>query len=216
MVQATIPERPANSTSLVAPKSGHLAEVDTDKLLDACHELGAIVVILPTLGAPVVQNEPIGWVAGRGPQTESLPVSRVARMIDVSETRELIQSIEYGLVALVDIAIMALSPAVNDPNSALEVIEEMSFLFPDIAQVPLGPYAVPDAESWPRVVVNARTFGELVELATTQIVLYGITDPNVLMALRRFATSLELLELNDDDRRYVDDFAAKLDRPAAV
>jgi uncharacterized membrane protein len=90
------------------------------------------------------------------------------------------------------------------------VIEEMSFMFPEIAKVPLGPYAVPDNESWPRVVVKARSFGELVELATTQIVLYGITDPNVVMALRRFATSLELLDLNADDRRYVDEFAAKL------
>jgi uncharacterized membrane protein len=106
---------------------------------------------------------------------------------------------------------MALSPAINDPNSAVVVIEKMSFLFPHIAKAPLGPYAVPDAESWPRVVVFARSFGELVELATTQIVLYGLTDPNVALALRRFADSLNLLDLNDDDQRYVDEFAAKLD-----
>jgi uncharacterized membrane protein len=211
-----MPERPDNSTSLRAPKSGHLAEVDTDKLLEACNELDAIVVIDRKLGDPVVENEPIGWLAGKGSLTETLPVSRVARMIDVSRTRELGQYIEYGIVAMVDVAIMALSPAINDPNSALEVIEEMSFLFPEIAQVPLGPYAVPDNESWPRVVVMSRTFGEYVELATTQIVLYGITDPNVDMALRRFATSLELLELNDSDRRYVNEFADKLRAAPAV
>jgi uncharacterized membrane protein len=215
-VQAMMPERPDNSTSLRAPKSGHLAEVDTDKLLEACNELDAIVVIDRKLGDPVVENEPIGWLAGKGSLTETLPVSRVARMIDVSRTRELGQYIEYGIVAMVDVAIMALSPAINDPNSALEVIEEMSFLFPEIAQVPLGPYAVPDNESWPRVVVMSRTFGEYVELATTQIVLYGITDPNVVMALRRFATSLELLELNDSDRRYVNEFADKLRAAPAV
>ena len=96
-------------------------------------------------------------------------------------------------------------------SPAVVVIEEMTFLFPEIAKAPLGPYAVPDTESWPRVVVYARSFGELVELATTQIVLYGITDPNVLTALRRFATSLNLLDLNDDDQRYVDEFAAKLE-----
>jgi uncharacterized membrane protein len=210
-VHATMPERPDNSTSLLAPKTGHLAEVDTDKLLEACHELDAIVLIDRKLGDPVVANEPIGWIAGKASLTKTLPASRVAQMIDVSATRELGKYLEYGLVAMVDIAIMALSPAVNDPNSAVEVIEEMSFLFPEIAKVPLGPYSVPDDKSWPRVVVKASTLGDLIELATTQIVLYGITDPNVVAALRRFATSLELLDLNDDDQRHVREFAAKLD-----
>jgi uncharacterized membrane protein len=39
---------------------------------------------------------------------------------------------------LVDIAIMALSPPVNDPNSAVEVIQEMGFLFCERAGTPLG------------------------------------------------------------------------------
>jgi uncharacterized membrane protein len=134
----------------------------------------------------------------------------------LSGTRELGQGIEYGVIGLVDMAIMALSPAVNDPNSALEVIEEMSFLFQDLDDVPLGPYAIPDGESWPRVVVNAWTFGQLVELATTQIVLYGITDPLVVRALHRFANSLRMLELSDADRAHVDAFATKLDGAASI
>lgn len=210
-VPASIPERPATTTDLLAPSSGHLAEVDTDTILQVCGNIAALVVITDPLGAPVVENQPIGWVTGRDPRGELPPQTHIAHRLDISGTRELLHSVEFGLFALVDIAIMALSPAVNDPNSAVEVIEEMSFLFTEIAQVPLGPYAVPDTESWPRVVVYARSFGELVELATAQIVLYGIGDPNVELALRRFATSLELLDLSDDDRRYADEFAAKLD-----
>ena len=78
------------------------------------------------------------------------------------------------------------------------------------------PYAVPDGESWPRVVVNAWTFGQLVELATTQIVLYGTTDPLVVRVLRRFANSLQMLDLSDADRAHVDAFAAKVDGAAAI
>ena len=64
--------------------------------------------------------------------------------------------------------------------------------------------------------MNARRFGELVELATTQIVLYGVRDPTVAQALRRFAASLDLLDLSDADQRYVDEFAASLAGPSAV
>jgi uncharacterized membrane protein len=208
-----IPDQPDTATDLPAPRSGHLAEIDADALLELCRPLDAMAVISETLAADVVKGQPIGWIAGRGAKIESIPLREIADTIDVSGTRELAANVEYGLVAMVDVAIIALSPAVNDPNTAVEVIEEMTFLFSELATFPLGPYAVPDGEAWPRVVVKARTFGELVEVATTQIVLYGVSDPMVLRALHRFARSLQLLDLDEDDRRHVDKFAESLDAP---
>ena len=209
----SIPERPVTATDLLAPRSGHLAEIDADAVLELCRPLNAIAVISETVAADVVKAQPIGWIAGADAEVESIPVREIADTIDVVGTRELVANVEYGLIAMVDVAIIALSPAVNDPNTAVEVIEEMSFLFNELATLPLGPYAVPDGEAWPRVVVRQRTFGELLDLATTQIVLYGISDPMVLRALRRFARSLQLLDLDEDDRRHVDQFAASLDAP---
>jgi len=209
----SLPERPEGAVDLLAYKSGHLAEVDTDTILEACGRLDASVVIMPFIGEPLVVGQPIGWLSTRDPKTELQP-ERVSGVIDISGTRELGQSLEYGLTALVDVAIIALSPAINDPNSAVEVIEEMSFLFAELADVRLGSYAVPGAESWPRVIVRARTFGEFVDVVTEQIVLYGVDDPNVHFALRRFARSLQLYELDEADRAHVDAFAAKLERPS--
>ena len=208
---SSLPERPANAIDIPAPRKGHLAEIDADVLLGHCRRLDAQAVITAPIGAPVVEGQSIGWIAGRDPATQLPPDREVGNTVEVIPSREVEDNIEYGLFGLVDIAIMALSPAVNDPNSAVEVIEEMSFLFQDLAGVPLGPYAVPDAESWPRAVVRVRTFGELVDLATTQIVLYGITDPNVVRSLRQFADALRLLELSHTDLVHVDAFAAKLE-----
>lgn len=211
-VPTELPERPIASIDLLARRSGHLAEIDTDVILDACGDTETLIVITSPVGAPVVHDQPLGWMTPHDEaELNRTHHARVAKAIDISGTREVGDNLEYGLFSLVDIAIMALSPAVNDPNSAVEVIEEMSFLLPRIAEAPLGPYAVPDEDSWPRVVVKARSFGQLVECATTQIVLYGLTDPNVVMALRHLATTLDRLELSEDDRRYVDEFAAKLD-----
>jgi uncharacterized membrane protein len=211
--RVSIPERPATATDLLAPRSGHLAEIDVDALLELCRPLDAVAVISETLAAGVVKDQPIGWIAGKDAAIESIPVREIAAAIDVAGSRELVANVEYGLVAMVDVAIIALSPAVNDPNTAVEVIEEMMFLFNELSALTLGPYAVPDSEAWPRVVVRQRTFGELVELATTQIVLYGVSDPMVLRALHRFARSLQPLDLDEDDRRHVDKFAESLSAP---
>lgn len=205
-----IGSRPAAATELRAPKSGYLAEVDANVLLDACRSLDASVTITKPLGARVVKGQPIGWIEGDKERIGSGAERLLWEVVAVSETRELGLSLEYGIVALVDVAIMALSPAVNDPNTAVEVIEELGFTFPELSGIPLGPYAVPDATSWPRVVVSAPTFGELVRLATTQIVLYGATDPFVVDALEEFAETLAVLDLADDDRRVVADFGLSL------
>ena len=209
-VPATVPERPHGAVDLLAPRSGHLAEIDFEQILPAAGRVDAMAVIEGPVGAPIVAGDPIGWVVSRNPQADLHPEHTIVHTIDVSGTRELGRSLEYGIVALVDIAIIALSPAINDPNSAVEVIEEMSFLFHDLAELPLGPFAVPDEESWPRVVVRSRTFGEYVDLATEQIMQYGIDDPNVRFAMRRFARSLERLDLDEDDRAHVDALTAKL------
>ena len=211
----SVPERPDGAVDLLAHRSGHLAEIDGKAILEACRRIDGMAVIVGPAGVPVVAGEPIGWVVSRDPRVELHPERSVADTVDVSRTRELGRSLEYGLSALVDIAIMALSPAVNDPNSAVEAIEEMSFLFHDLAEIPLGPLAVPDAESWPRVVVVTRTFGQLVDFATEQIVLYGVDDPNVKTAMSRFARSLQHLDLNESDRAHVDAFASKFAGGAA-
>lgn len=157
-----------------------------------------------------MKGQSIGWIEG---DEESIGTSSERQLWDVvavSDTREVGQSLEYGIVALVDVAIMALSPAVNDPNTAVEVIEEMAFIFPTLADVPLGPYAVPDSTTWPRVVVCTPTFGALVRLATTQIVLYGASDPFVGAALVELGETLADLDLDDDDRGAVADFRHSL------
>lgn len=208
---ASVPDRPAGAIDLPTSRSGHLAEIDADAILDACRGVDAMAYIEGPIGRPVAAGDPVGWAVTRDPTVVLNPENVVPDMVDLSGTREVARSLEYSLTALVDIAIIALSPAVNDPNTAVEVIEEMEFLFRDLASVPLGPYAVPDNTSWPRVVVGARSYGELLDFTTRQIVLYGTGDPNVELALHRFARSLERPELDESDRAHVDAFAAKLD-----
>jgi hypothetical protein len=87
-------------------------------------------------------------------------------MIGVSEMLEMDRAPWYGVVVLVDIAIMALSPAVNDPNTAVQVIESMARLFPELARVRLAPFGRSDAEGRQRVAVFASSRGWICPHAT--------------------------------------------------
>jgi uncharacterized membrane protein len=207
---ANIPERPSSAADLVAPRSGYLAEVDAEGLLSVCRPLGAAVAITEPLGSAVVESQTIGWIAVPEGAIGSIPRRRIAEVVDVSVTRELGRYIEYGLVGMVDIAVIALSPAVNDPNTAVEVIEEIAMLLRSIPPTEMGAYRVSDDDTGASVVVAARSFGELVDLATTQIVLYGADDPMVLRSLRLLSDSLRIQTLSDEDRRHVARFERSL------
>jgi uncharacterized membrane protein len=213
-------QRPPDSIAVLAHRSGYLAEVDTEGLFDLAVDHDVEVVIDRAIGRSAVQGEPIGWItsgdsaggdsAGGESASDGPPLGRVADTIDITEVRALDRAVGYGIFVLVDMAIMALSPGVNDPNTAVQVIEEMTFLFPLLAQVRLGSFGRTDAEGRLRVAVRASTFGDYVEMATAQIVLYSGGDPAVIKALQHWVRVLEGLDLSGRDRQAVDIFASQV------
>jgi uncharacterized membrane protein len=59
-------------------------------------------------------------------------------------------------------------------------------------------------------VQRALTFGEYLEMATAQIVLYSGEDPVVMMALQRFVQVLQRLDLPAGDQQAVETFAGRV------
>jgi uncharacterized membrane protein len=204
-------EQPPEAIAVPAPRPGYLTEVDTEGLFDLALRYDVELVIDRGIGRSVVRDEQIGWIAGgKRASGELPPPDRLAEMIEITEARELDRAVGYGLSVLVDIAIMALSPGVNDPNTAVQVIEELIFLFPQLAQVKLGSVGRIDAEGVQRVAVRSATLGDYIEIATTQIVHYSGGDPAVIMALQHFVRVLQGLDLSEADRQSVEAFAARV------
>jgi uncharacterized membrane protein len=45
---------------------------------------------------------------------------------DIGPTRTLQQDVEFGIIQIVDIALRAMSPAVNDPSTAISCVDQLS------------------------------------------------------------------------------------------
>ena len=58
--------------------------------------------------------------------------------------------------------------------------------------------------------MHAARFGDYIELATVQIVLYSGGDPVLIRTLQHFVRVLEGLDLSGGDREAVDTFAARV------
>jgi uncharacterized membrane protein len=104
--------------------------------------------------------------------------------------RTLEQDPGLGLRQLVDLACKALSPAINDPYTAIQAIERLSVLFTALAARPLGPVVAHHRPTAVTVTVPARSFAEQLALGVGLIRRYGAKEPTVIQALLRLLTTV--------------------------
>jgi uncharacterized membrane protein len=120
--------------------------------------------------------------------------------ISVEPARPPLTDVGLGDRILVDIALMAVSPAINDPYTAVQSIDQLAILLTDVAGRRTGGVAWTDQDTGARVFVNAPTLGDYLDDAVTPILTYAGNDETVIAALARLAHLVEDVATEDVDR----------------
>lgn len=144
------------------------------------------------VGTPVARlhADPAGLAGGR-----------VMECFLLGGERTLIQDPGFGLRQLVDIASRALSPAINDPTTAVQAIDRITSLLATIAERPDPTGYYVDDDGIVRVSAREPGFARLAALAYTEISHFGAGSPQV---TRRLLAAYDVLEgLTDGERREV-------------
>jgi uncharacterized membrane protein len=192
------PEVPAGATVVTSRRSGYVQAVRCSDLLSEAARYGVCVRLRPRIGEHVVAGSTLAWIwpvgAGSGASAGSAgPAGGAApdlrRFAHALETwvrigfeRTLEQDAAFGIRQLIDTACKALSPAVNDPYTAVQTIEHLSVIFCALAQRPLGDH-VARHPSGAAVTVPGWRFPEYLALMCGLIRRYGASEPTVASAL---------------------------------
>ena len=138
-------------------------------LVQAAARAGVRVELLAPVGAFVVDGSPLAAVHGdRLDDPETL-----LRHLSMVADRTMEQDLGYGVRRLVDVAERALSPGVNDPTTAVQVLDQLHDLLRRMLTVP-GTWPVRlDADGVPRVVLRAPTAADVVRDALADIAHWG-------------------------------------------
>ena len=118
--------------------------------------------------------------------------AEVDRFLLVRGERTFVQDPAFGFRQLVDIAIRALSPAVNDPTTAVQAIDRLSDLLAVTGCRPDPTGLRVDSNGVTRVKRQVRNFEALLVLSMTEIIRYGADSPQVVRRLRAVLDELEL------------------------
>ncbi len=150
-----------------APASGYLQFIQHETLIGLAAEKGAVIRLLYRPGHFVVRDPPLAtvWPPGAAPA-----VSRALRVAHITgSNRTLAQDLAFAVDQLVEIAIRALSPAVNDTFTALTCIDWLGESLCKITTQwhPLRVHR--DTHGYVRVITAHVSYGGLVERAFEKI-----------------------------------------------
>ena len=172
--------------ALPAKIGGYVQKIDTEKLcaIAAQHDLIFKLVYRP--GQFVVENSKFIYACGKADlQPPSLPalIEQTNKTFTCGNQRKPEYDVEFPIRQLVEIAIRAISPAVNDPFTAIRCIDRLTMMLCHVPGRGRQPAYLFDSDKSLRLIVEPVTFETLVNSAFNQIRQYGQTDVSVLIRL---------------------------------
>jgi uncharacterized membrane protein len=119
---------PAQAMPILAWRSGYIQSVHPEDLYEAAKAAEVVINLVPRVGDFVVEDMPIAWwwadeSAHAGARVTERLGEHLIAVVLVGSERTLLQDAAFGMRQLVDIALKALSPAINDPYTAVMSVE---------------------------------------------------------------------------------------------
>ncbi|GGS40814.1 DUF2254 domain-containing protein [Streptomyces violaceus] len=176
-------------------RAGVLRDVHIARLVRVARKHGVVLRLIPRIGDFVVPGTPVLAVHG-GPAP---PRGALRYTASVGVERTYHQDLGFGLRQLSDIALRALSPAINDPTTAVQALDRVIQFLASLSRRPLNAALHRDRAGAVRLVQPVPGWTELVDLGFTEVRGCAIGSPQV--SRRMLAGLDDLLLLVPAERR---------------
>ena len=174
----------ANETPVLNQRSGYIRFVDIGRLLYLAKSWRIQIRVERGVGQFVPAGVPLVWVS-REDRINAVRANELVGAFDIGPTRTLQQDVEFGIIQIVDIALRAISPAVNDPSTAISCIDQLSrILIRWLSRAP-PPSIQFDPPHVARVVMPWINLMGMLDTAFEQICHYAVADLAVSLRLLR-------------------------------
>ncbi|ARK30452.1 DUF2254 domain-containing protein [Halalkalibacter krulwichiae] len=174
--------------------SGYLLVVELDELIKQAKDDDVIVKIEVGVGDYIEVGTIILSIWG---ERDKIDPSDYVKKLHVAEERATIQDIDFGLTKLVEISLRALSPGINDPNTAISGIRALARILTVLARKNLHRSYYNDSYQSLRVIVKQRQFKDYLYKCYYQIRQPGTEDVSVLAAI---IDSLQTIAAQNDQQ----------------
>jgi uncharacterized membrane protein len=207
-------------------QAGAIQAVDFEGLINWAQKGDHVLAMPAAVGDFVAAGQALIVVFG-GKPVPAKTTHRLQRMVALGAERTIEEDAAFAIRIMADIAVKALSAAINDPTTAVQALDHLGNVLRLLGSTPLrGQLTLCDRAGTPRLRLPSRTWEDYLTLALTEIREYGSTSLQVMRRLRALLQDLQSsvmpehlpavdAELSRLDATVAVGFAASVDRDLA-
>lgn len=186
------PARDAAAYEVRASRAGYMQAVERGSLAGQAREHDLLIRLEVEIGEFVLPGQVVMRVWPSSPMPATLPAELFdALVLGLERTPH--QDIKHGLIEIMDIAVKAMSPSVNDPTTAVNCIHRMAELLLDLAWRERGDGVERDDAGTVRLIIRRPRLDEAVGLAFHQVRHYSADNATVMIVLIETLANLAAL-----------------------
>lgn len=174
--------RLADSLPVIARASGFLQAIDIESLIVQARDRQAVFRLLKRPGDFVITGSELARVAPASLVDDGF-VARINRDFILGRRRTLIQDIDLPFQQLVEVALRALSPGINDPHTAMRCIDRLGDMLGEVLRRGAPPVVARDEQGVIRLIFERVTFSGVLGTAFDEIRRQASGNPTVIARL---------------------------------
>jgi uncharacterized membrane protein len=185
--KAKLSELPVTQTLTHAGRPQVIQAIRVAELLTLANESGAVIEVAAAVGDTVLQKTPLLRVySARQPLDEQ----RLKAAFEIGDERTFEQDPKYAIRLVVDIAIKALSPAINDPTTAVTALDQIEDLLIRLGDCRLDIGNYRDSQGALRLVVPFPKWDDFLRLSLDEIRFCGANSVQVMRRMNALVENL--------------------------
>jgi len=167
--------------------SGIILAINLDRLVAEAQKVDAIIELVPRVGDFVAVGDPLLRLRGGATAIDD---RTLCGQVAFGRERTLEQDTTFAFRVIVDIAIKALSAAINDPTTAVLSIDQLHRLLRAVGRRHLHDDEVHDGAGKLRVILRTPEWQDFVQLSCNEIRQYGAANAQIARRLRAMLENL--------------------------
>lgn len=176
-----------DSYKIYANKSGYLYSINANKMIKIIEDSEYEIIINKRIGDYVLENMYIGELnvskkLDIDKEEKEKLLKKISDNIIINIRKNDTRDYHHEITNIVEIALRALSPGINDPNTASEAINKIGILLGKLFSSK-NFYQILDEDENSKIIYNNYSAKEELSLSYNQILHYGKADPEVAKAI---------------------------------
>ena len=172
---------PARWHPVTAGRFGYVESVDTETLLGIAAKLNTVIRMTADVGSFVTLNGVLCEISLPEAPDKTVCES-MCGAYDIGVARTVEQDAAFGIRQIVDIALKALSPGINDTTTGVMAVEHLSVILEELAARDIAD-RLRGKDGKIRLIAAGRTFQALLHLSLDQIRRNAAGNPAVIVAI---------------------------------